>query len=194
MDTAKRPYAMKARAARAAATRVRILAAATDLFVERTIDGLTLDEVAQRAGTSVRTVLRAFASKEALLAATHAAAQGRGHGAAPPGDIAAAVKALFADYEQIGDAVIHRLADEDRVPTLKPYLDAGRSSHRQWVDSVFAPFLDRLSGIERAQLLAALIVASDVYVWKLLRRDLGLGRSAAEAVMRRMLSALSKGA
>ena len=193
MNTTKRPYAMKTRAAGAAATRERILAAATDLLVERTLDGLTLDEVAARAGTTTRTVLRGFASKEALLAATMSAAQMRGHGPAPRGDIAAAAKALYADYEQIGDAVLHRLADEQRVPSLKPYLDGGRASHRRWIETVFAPYLDRLSGIEHAQLLAALIAASDVYVWKLLRRDLGLGRSAAEAVLRRMLSALTKG-
>jgi AcrR family transcriptional regulator len=193
MNTTHRPYAMTKRAATAAATRARILAAATDLFVERTIDGLTLEEVAQRADTTVRTILRAFAGKEGLLAATAAAAERRGHGAAPAGDIAAAAKALYADYEQIGDAVLHRLADEQRVPALKPHLDAGRASHRRWVEAVFAPFLDRVSGIERAQLFAALLVASDVYGWKLLRRDLGLGRSAAEAVLRRILSALTKG-
>jgi len=192
MNIGKRSYTMKTRAAKASATKARILAAATELFVERTLDGLTLEEVAQRAGTTVRTVLRDFASKEALLAATAAAAQRPGHGAASPGDIAATAKALCADYEQIGDTIIHRLADEHRVPALKPALEAGRSAHRQWVDSVFAPFLDRLSGVERAQLRAALLVVTDVYSWKLLRRDLGLGRSATEAVLRQMLVALTK--
>jgi len=193
MNTGKRPYAMKARATAAAATRARILAAATEFFVQRTIDGLTLEEVAEQAGTTVRTVLRDFGSKEALLAATLAAAHRRGHGAAPPGDVAAITKALCADYEQIGDTILHRLADEHRVPALKPSLDAGRAAHRQWVDSVFAPFLDRRTGIERAQLRGALLVATDVYSWKLLRRDLGLGRSATEAVLRQMLFALTRG-
>jgi hypothetical protein len=40
---------------------------------------------------------------------------------------------------------------------------------------------------ERERVLTALIVAMDVYVWKLLRRDLRLDRPAAEAVMVRLV-------
>jgi len=35
--------------------------------------------------------------------------------------------------------------------------------------------------------VAALVAATDVYVWKLLRRDQGLDRAAAEHVVRRLV-------
>jgi hypothetical protein len=56
------------------------------------------------------------------------------------------------------------------------------------VKSIFAPQLKGQGGGARTQLLNILIVATDVYVWKLLRRDQGLGRSAAEAIVRRMIN------
>ena len=48
-------------------------------------------------------------------------------------------------------------------------------------------FADRLPGgaAERRRALAALHAATDVYTWKLLRRDLGLGRRATQQVMTR---------
>ena len=67
-------------------------------------------------------------------------------------------------------------------------LDQGRENHRDGVKTVFAPQLERLHGAARAQLLNILVVLTDVYVWKLLRRDMGLSRSAAEAIVRKMIT------
>jgi hypothetical protein len=53
---------------------------------------------------------------------------------------------------------------------------------------VFAPQLDLRRGSARTQLFNILLVTTDVYVWKLLRRDLGLSRTAAEATLRKMLA------
>ena len=47
-------------------------------------------------------------------------------------------------------------------------------------------------GGARAQLLHILDVATDVYVWKLLRRDQALNRSAAEAIVCRMINSVTK--
>ena len=193
MKKIKRRYVMTARAAKADATRARIRASAMQLYRERAIEDFTLEEVAQHAGTTVQTVLRAFGSKDELVYAAleELAASGVPITPTAPGDVAAAVKAIYDIYEGMGDLVIQRLNDERRRPALKPGLDQGRENHRDVVKTLFAPQLERQSGGARAQLLNILLVATDVYVWKLLRRDRVLSRAAAEAIVCRMIEGVT---
>lgn len=193
MKRIKRPYVMTARAAKAEATRARILTAAMELYTGRSIEDFTLDEVAALSETTVQTVLRVFGSKDQLIYAAlgELAARGMSLKPTPPGDVAAAVTAIFDVYETMGDLVIQYLNDERRRPSLQPILQQGRENHRDWVKSVFAPLLKLQNGGGRAQLLNILDVATDVYVWKLLRRDQALGRPAAEAIMRRLINGAS---
>ena len=46
------------------------------------------------------------------------------------------------------------------------------------------------TGARRRQSLAALHAATDVYTWKLLRRDLGLSRRATTGTITRIVTAL----
>jgi AcrR family transcriptional regulator len=182
VKTEKR-YSMELRAAAADATRERILTAAGELFLERWYDDVTLTAVAERAGVSGQTVINHFGGKEGLFTATHVRMGeelvGRRY-AAEPGDVAAAVDALLDDYEITGDAVIRTLALEEKVPALQELLTRGREGHRAWVETMFpAP-----------ELVHELIVATDVYTWKLLRRDQGLSRDETAAAIRRMVEAL----
>jgi AcrR family transcriptional regulator len=62
-DTARRP----SRAEQARATRQRIVAAATELFVERGYGATLLDQVAERAGVAIQTVYFHFGNKRTLL-------------------------------------------------------------------------------------------------------------------------------
>jgi AcrR family transcriptional regulator len=190
MKSMKRSYAMTTRTAAAQATRRRIRDAAVALYFERPIDDFTLEHIATRAETTVRTVLRSFGSKDNLLtvALDEIAASGKSLKPTPPGDIAAAVSAIFDIYETFGDLVIQRLADETRRPALKPGLDDGRRNHRDWVRTIFAPQLARYAGATRTLLQTILVVATDVYVWKKLRRDSGMSRPAAEKIMRAMVA------
>ena len=192
MKKAPRPYVQNVRAARAEETRARIRSAAMALYRDHAIDDFTLEEVARRAETTVQTVLRAFGSKENLVYAGVEAlvAEGVPLKPTPPGDVAAAVAAHFDLYENIGDLVIERLNDERRRPGLKALLDAGRKNHRDAVRAAFAPRLERLAGAERSQLMEMLLVLTDVYVWKLLRRDRKLSRRASEAIVRGMIEAV----
>ncbi len=192
MNTPKRAYSMQTRAAQAEATKTRIRQAAADLHAERLWQGFTLDEVARRAGVTVQTVLRIYGSKQALNRLASEAAAARERAASAPGDIPGAVRALYEDYERIGDQVIQLLADEPRDPE-GPDMDLGRMSHRKWNEAVFAPFLAPRDGAARERLLTQLIVATDVYVWKLLRRDFHLGRAEAETLVVRMISAVIQG-
>jgi AcrR family transcriptional regulator len=178
-----RPYSMELRAAAAEATRERILAAAADSFLERWYDDVTLAEVAKRAGVSGQTVINHFGGKEQLAAAAHARLSERIQSrryTPDPGDVPGLMEALADDYEITGDAVIRLLALEERVPSLQPLLARGREGHRRWLKEMFgAPGL-----------VPELVVATDVYAWKLLRRDQGLGRDETLAAMLRIVQAL----
>jgi AcrR family transcriptional regulator len=190
MKKRKRAYTMIGRAAKAEATRARIRGAAAALYGTRPLDEFTLDEVAHRAGTTVQTVLRIFGSKDELV---YAALEDMAAGGLflPPtrtGDVKAAVTAFFDIYESVGDLVMQRLNEERRLPALKPILDQGRDNHRDGVKAVFAPQLERLHGAAHTQLLTILTILTDIYVWKLLRRDMALGRAAAEAIVRKMIA------
>ena len=192
---AKRPYRMGARAEATAATRRAIADAWLALFAELHYDEITLDKVAARAGTTVQTIVRHFGSKDELFAAvmsTLGAEEVARRGEAPVGDVAGAVKVVVAHYERFGDTVLRVLEQESRVPALSRMTDTGRRKHYAWVEHHFAPFLAARAAGDRRRLRAQLIVLADVYTWKLLRRDLGLGRRQAEAAMTEMIEGVIK--
>ncbi|MDT5351403.1 MAG: hypothetical protein QOH91_4690, partial [Mycobacterium sp.] len=70
MDTKKRGYEMRARKEATAATRSAIVEAAIGTVVANRSLAITLGAVAERAGVTVKTVLRHFGSREALVDAT----------------------------------------------------------------------------------------------------------------------------
>ena len=189
----KRAYDMTARAAKAEATRQRIIDATIALYRARQIEEFTLDDVAERAETTVQTVLRIFGSKDELIyvALTAMAATGADLRETTPGDVAAAVRAIFEVYESIGDLVIRRLADAHRHPQLLPALEGARGRHRAWAERTFAPLWDGRRGAARSQLFHAVVAATDVATWNVLRRDCALSRTAAEAVVRRLIDGLT---
>jgi AcrR family transcriptional regulator len=201
MKRKKRTYVMTARSAKTEATRGRICDSVMELYREHSLNDFTLDDVAARAGTTVQTVLRAFKSKDNLVVealdrltrknSPQMTDRPSGFMPSPPGDVAAAVASIYDVYETIGDLVIRNLSEEGRNPALKPTLELGRDNHRTWVKEVFAPQLKARGGGARNQLFHCLIVATDVYVWKVLRRDQKLSRPGAEAVVFQMIEALT---
>ena len=181
---------MERRGAQAEATRERVRQASIELYSTRPQD-FTLKAVAEKAGTSVQTILRIFGSKDAVMAAVaETARQETQRAAVSSGDPAAAVRALFDDYEKTGDMLIQQLGSERRFPSLAQQVEAARRGHREWIEKTFAAQLRTRAGMARQTLLFALIAASDVAVWKLLRRDLGLYRRAAEMVVADMIAGL----
>jgi AcrR family transcriptional regulator len=67
--TGKRQYRSTQRTEAAQATRDRVLATARELFAERGIDKITIDEIARSAGVSAPTIYAQFKSKDGLLQA-----------------------------------------------------------------------------------------------------------------------------
>lgn len=195
-EPAKRRYRMTTRAAAAAATRERILEAAVAVFWERPMVDISLETVARRAGVSLPTVIRHFQDKGTLLGAAaerETERVRRQRDEAPVGDARAAVRILFDHYEELGDAVLRLLAEEENLPGLRDVAEQGREIHAQWCERVFAPALRGRRGDERARRLAQLIALTDVYIWKLLRRDRKLSRDEAETAVCEMLEPLMSG-
>jgi AcrR family transcriptional regulator len=192
----KRRYQMAARARTAAATRSSIAGAWLALSHELDYDEIMLDVVAARAGVTVQTVIRHFGSKEELfitVAREVAAEEEARRAESPIGDVARAVQAVVGHYERIGDIVLRLLGQENRFPAIREMTDEGRRIHYEWIERAFAPFLADSKGAERHRRRAQLIALTDVYTWKLLRRDLGLSRRQTQAAMAEMVNALLKG-
>ncbi|MEU9021269.1 TetR/AcrR family transcriptional regulator [Actinomadura sp. NPDC048394] len=187
----RRPYRMGARAAAVEATRARVMQAAGSLWMRRWFDDVTLQDVADEAGVSVQTIVNHFGGKDGLADAVAdlAASQTEITRQAPVGDVAAIVGALFADYERHGDANVLWTAQMDRVPAIARAAAHARVQHRAWLERVFA---DRLpaAGPEREHALNLYYAATDVYLWKLWRRDLGLSRGDAERAMRDLVTSI----
>src|SRR3954452_6093970 len=175
MSAATRPYRQTARAAATEETRRRIVAAFAEALEQRWMDEITLDEVAAAADTTRQTVIRLYGGKDGLLKAV---AEQMGSEVAlrrvlPPQPSArAAARAVVRDYEANGDMIIRLLAQEGRYPVLSTLLEIGRRGHRAWVGQAFGAALAARRPGARAALLDQLVVATDVYTWKLLRRDM----------------------
>ena len=187
-----RPYRQTGRAEAAEETARHVLDAFSDKMRTQWFDEVTLEEVAERAGVHVRTVIRRFGSKEGLLEAfvDHFVSSIAIDRATPPGDVAAAIDRLMDIYETWGDSVIRNLAQEPRHPPLKRLLDLGRERHRAITAATYAPWLDRLTPPERSRTLDALIAATDVYVWKLTRRDMAHSRAKAARILRTLVDSV----
>jgi len=189
-----RQYRQARRADQAQANADRIVSSAVELVkkTKRTAD-ITLDDVSRESGMTVRTILRRFGSRDGVLEAAfwQIKTEFKGHRKpTAPGDVAAAVRALLNQYELIGEVNIRALEQEDQLPLLHRALDEGRRSHREWLVEIFGPRLKKAPSRQREVCLNALYAATDVYLWKLLRRDLKLDRAATEATFTRLVEGI----
>lgn len=187
-----RPYAMTTRAASTEETRRRILNSTLALSAEKLTLEIVLADVAERAGVTTQTILRHFGSRDGLLdAATEVArAEIVKERLTPGGDVSAAVTVVVDHYEERGDFVMRMLGQEDSDPRVHSVVALGRTVHREWVETTFQPQLDRVPTVDREAAADLLTVATDIYAWKLLRRDRDLGRAETEQRMRRLVHAI----
>jgi AcrR family transcriptional regulator len=189
----KRPYRMRARAKATEETGDRILDAAESVFDEMPIDELTLEAIAERSGVTVQTVLRHYGSRQGVLAAALGrlfTKVGGKRNSAPTGDVAGAINVLIDHYDEVGDRILLLLANEERNRLLHALTDAGRVYHQEWCERVFAPGLEGLKGAERERRIAQIVAITDLYVWKVLRREKGLSRRQTKLAMQELLEPL----
>lgn len=181
---------MAARADATEATAERILDAAHRLFVKLPYDQVSIRAVAQQANVTVQTVIRRFEHKEGLLTAvvTRRSVEIRAdRDQAPAGDAEHALRRLLESYECWGDEQLHLLGQEQRNKAIALAVDAGRRYHHAWVERVFGPHLVAVHGRLRVRRVAELVAVTDLYVWKVLRRDMNLSRPETETAMREMV-------
>jgi len=184
-----RSYHQTARAEAAEETRLRIVRAAFQLQAERLTTEISLEDVAGLAEVSVQTILRRFGSKAGLFEQsvgwinTEIAAERQ----APAGDIATAIRVLVDHYEKRGDFALLMLAQETSHAHVRRMSEAGKDTHRTWVAEIFGPLLPSPQSDELVDLL---VVATDVYTWKLLRRDRGYSRQQTEQRMNALVAAV----
>jgi AcrR family transcriptional regulator len=160
-----RAYRQRARRASAARTRDAIVNAAVRLAGEKLLPSITLTDVAERSGVTVQTVLRRFGSREALIAEAVQSLMVEGVAQRPTasGDVADAVSTVVEQYEQFGETMLLLLGQERVDPQAAAITEHGRRLHDQWVRAAFASVDETKHRL--------LVIATDLYSWKLLRRD-----------------------
>ena len=173
-------------------TRRRILKATLELATEKLTVEIVLADVAARSGVTVQTILRHFRSRDGLFDAAvgFGGQEVAAERAAAVGDISSAFDAIVNHYELRGDWVIALLGQENSDERIKGITTPGKQLHREWVEQIFARELLERSGIDRTMLADLLAVATDVYTWKLLRRDRDLSRDETQQRMRYLVDAI----
>jgi AcrR family transcriptional regulator len=186
----KRAYKQGARAEAAEATGRRI----TDAFLARAetqwFDEITLESLAQDAGVTVQTLIRRFGGKGGVVDAASANFEidVMTQRQCERGDVKRAIAVLIGDYERAGAFVMRVLMQEDRYVALKRVADMGRAGHRQWLSQVFAPWLVNLPAKARETRLDALVAATDIYLWRLLRVDMGRDVNAYRKLVQQLIA------
>ncbi len=189
---AQRPYSMSTRSTSVARTKGRILNAVLELSTEKLSVEIVLADVAARSGVTVQTILRHFGSREGLFDATvsFATAEVVAEREAPVGDISAAVRVIVDHYEARGDWVLSLLGQESSDARIRGITTNGKEVHRRWVQTVFEPYLRTQQPGLRSEAVDLLVVATDVYAWKLIRRDAGRSRDETEHRIVRLVQAI----
>ena len=182
-----RTYDMTRRSRQEAQTTVNIIAATEQLLTVQPLENINLKSIAHRAGTTVQTVLRHMGSRDGCLQAVARKVSERvdqQRGNSRPGNINEAINDLTEHYETDGKLILNLLTQEHSGDSFVPdAIQKGRSYHRDWVKRCFAPYLsDR-----ETETVDALVAATDIYVWKLLRMDLGRSRNAVQKVITKMV-------
>ena len=177
-----RAYEQTARRATTERTRTAILDAGLDLGREKLTVEIVLGDIADRAGVSVQTVLRHFGSREGLLDALqrHGAERVGEQRRAPVGDLDTDLRVLVDHYELWGDMSITLLAQERTDERSRAVTTTGRAMHRAWVAELIGPLVAPAGAPPSEDAVDDLVVVTDVYAWKLLRRDRGLSRDQTE--------------
>jgi AcrR family transcriptional regulator len=151
----------------------------------------SLEALARRAGVTKQTALRHFGSKDGLIEAAIRRTSEIVRPPAPAGDVPGAVRNLIKHYERYGDLVMRLLGEGNWFYPVRKATDHGRHVHQEWVERTFEPQLQSLNDDRtRMRRMAQLVAVCDVYVWKLLRRDMQLDLPEAEVALIELIEGL----
>jgi AcrR family transcriptional regulator len=190
MSSEKRPYELKARAARQAETRERIVRATVELHKEVGPARTTVAEIARRAGVQRLTVYNHFPELGQLLAAC----QGNWLTQHPPPDPApalalarpeerlrAVLAPLYAWYRETAPMAASVRRDRTLVPALDSLLARSMDLRlAELTEALTAGFARK--GRSQKRTRAAVALALEFWTWQRLSRE-GLRDEDAAAVM-----------
>lgn len=193
--SAQRPYRMTARAQQAAETAQRILDATKAHFETSDFDQVTLAGIARDAAVTEQTVIRRFSNKEGLLAALIEREMPRVEADRIPVDgdhssLEQAIQTLVRHYEEDGYAILNYLRQEERSEAVKSLLGNGRALHARWVALYCRDVLGDVTTPEGERRLSAVIAATDIYTWKVLRLDRGQSVTDVEQIILSLIRGL----
>ena len=184
MKIEKRSYKQSRRAESALETHSAIMAALVGLWYEKSIAAITLADVADRAGVTVQTVIRRFKSKDGLVDATiesfSSGIEARRDPADAP-DLPAAIHQLAMHYEADGEAVLRTLTVLDKSAAAQRIAQHGAAFHRTWCATILARELGRQPKELDDAYLDSFVAATDIQLWRLFRKEMGLSAKATEA-------------
>ena len=152
--------------------RVRVAAAARELFEERGYEQTTVDDIAERAGVGRTTFFRAFGSKEDVIFPHHErlldAVRERLAAGTPQTATLAVVEAarlVLTHYLDEGHTALVRYRLTSTVPALRQREIAGMQEYqRLFRDHVLGWLGDRQDAALQAELIAAAVVTAHNYV------------------------------
>lgn len=195
MNSKKQSYDNSKRLIEAENTRHEIINAFGKLWTRYSINEITLDMVSNEAGVTTRTIMRKFGSKEGLLSETLPALTADIESlrtVTKPGDIDEILQVLLSNYETMGEAAIRTINLEPELEIAREIGREGRELHRRWCIEVFSPYLPKQNTPEFEIQLASFIAATEIYLWKLIRKDLKLSKEKTRAVFKNLIEGLAK--
>lgn len=182
-----RTYDMSRRSQKAEQTSQNIVAATEWLLTEKSLEEITLNNIAQKAGVTVQTVLRHMESRDGCLHAVADRVSSRidkQRGSTEPGNIPVIIESLIEHYEKEGKLVLNILAQEHKGDSFaSSFTTEGRAYHRKWVERCFGPQLSE----KGSEVIDGIVAVTDVYTWKLLRLDLGRSRDHTKKIILNMV-------
>lgn len=191
----RRVYRKSARAESERATAEAILSAARNAFQSDPFDRVTLRRIAEESGVTEQTVVRRFGSKVGLFNAFVERERPRilaSRESKPQAGVPAAIEKLVDHYENDGDLILNLVAQEHRLEAIRRIVAEGRETHRSWVETHCAHVLRTVEGDPRELAVAAVIAATDLGTWKLLRRDLGHSKEDVVSIMSELIAGIER--
>jgi len=182
-----RTYDMSRRSQKAEQTSQNIIAATERLLTEKSLEEVSLNNIAQEADVTVQTVLRHMKSRDGCLLALVDRVSTRiekQRGSTEPGNIPVTIESLIEHYEKEGKLILNILAQEHKGDSFASnFTNEGRAYHRKWVERCFGPHLSGKS----SEVIDGIVAVTDIYIWKLLRLDLGRSRDKTKKIILNMV-------
>ena len=195
MNKKKNKYDNSKRQVDAENTKIEIIKAFGNLWSSYSIKDIKLEMVAKEARVTTKTILRKFKSKDGLIneSLSYMAAKIESERTLTNGkDIDDILKALLSNYEKMGEAAVRTINLESELEIARLIGAKGRELHRDWCIRMFAPYLPNEQSDDYEIQLTSFIAATEIYLWKLMRKDLKLSKEQTFSIFKNLVEGLIK--